>query len=88
MAKLSISLDDKLLARVDEYAEHNYLTRSGCISQALAQMLTADEVARALSSLAVTMAKISENGTIDEQSRKELQEFSAVAALVAGGGKR
>jgi len=88
MAKLSISLDDKLLARVDEYAAHNYTSRSGCISYALTQMLTADEVARALSSLALTMAKISENSCIDEQSRKELQEFAAVAALVVGGGKR
>lgn len=87
MAKISISIDDELLARVDEFAKHTYVTRSGCISLALAQMLTADEVKRALSSLAVTMAKISENGNIDEQDKKQLQEFTAIASLVAGGVK-
>lgn len=87
MAKITISIDDGLLQRVDEYAKHTYNSRSGTISQALSALLVSDEIARALSSLSLTMARISENGNIDEQDKKQLQEFSAVAAMF-GGGKR
>ena len=41
--KLQISLNDDLLARVDKYADDNYLSRSGLISQALVQYLNQNE---------------------------------------------
>ena len=35
MAKITISLDDELVKRVDKYADENYMSRSGLISLSL-----------------------------------------------------
>ena len=37
--KVNITLDDELMARVDRYADENYMSRSGLISLATTQFL-------------------------------------------------
>ena len=84
MAKIQISINDDLLRRVDEYADHTYNTRSGTITLALSQLLASDEVIRAISSMALTMRKISDEGKVDEETMQKLKEFELLANMLAG----
>jgi metal-responsive CopG/Arc/MetJ family transcriptional regulator len=83
MAKIQISINDDLLKRVDAYADHTYNTRSGTITLALSQLLNSDEVVRAISSMAVSMSKIADKGSFDDEAKKELEDIQRLASLVS-----
>lgn len=83
--KLQISLNDDLLARVDKYADDNYLSRSGLISQALVQYLNQNEYIMAVKELSVNVRKIADTGSADEETRKKLEDFERVVAVLTGG---
>lgn len=51
--KLSISMNDELLERIDKYAEENYLNRSAVISFAVKQYLDAQSVIGSLADMAL-----------------------------------
>lgn len=87
MAKIQISINDDLLRRVDEYADHTYNTRSGTITLALSQLLVSDEVVRAISSMAVSMQKIADTGSVDDATRKELEDFERLSKMFVNGRK-
>lgn len=82
--KLQISLNDDLLQRADRFAEDNYLSRSGLISQALVQYLNQNEYILAVKDLSVAVRKIAEIGTIDDESMKQLEEFERVVQVLTG----
>lgn len=84
--KLSISIDDELLKRADEAADRNFMTRSGIIQVALNQYLLQDDVTRAIKSMAVSMRKIADTGTVDKETLEDLQELEAFAKIVTAGG--
>jgi len=77
--KLGITLDDELVKRIDEYADTNYMSRSGLLSLAVTQFLNAADVSQAIKDMALAMRKIADNGEIDEDTRAELEEFERVA---------
>lgn len=79
MAKVQISIDDDLLARVDAYADQHYTTRSGCISQSLVQLLASAELMDAVKDMAVSMRRIADNGEIDDETKKDLEHFEYIA---------
>lgn len=82
--KLQISLNDDLLQRADRFAEDNYLSRSGLISQALVQYLNQNEYILAVKDLSVAVRKIAEIGTIDDECMKQLEEFERVVQVLTG----
>lgn len=41
--KLNISLDDELVKRIDVYADHHYMSRSGLISYVMAVFLSKND---------------------------------------------
>lgn len=79
MAKISISINDDLLSRLDKSAAETYSTRSGFISQAVLQYLTSIEIPNIMSNMYVVMQKIADNNEIDEETKKQLQDFQALA---------
>lgn len=83
MAKVQISIDDALLAKIDQYADANYMSRSGFISLATSQYLHGADTVNAVKELSVCMRRIADNGNIDEQSKKDLEDFEALARLLA-----
>lgn len=83
--KLQISLHDDLLARADKYAEDNYLSRSGLISQALVQYLNQNEFVVAVKELSVNVRKIADTGSCDEETKKKLDDFERVVAVLTSG---
>lgn len=83
MAKVQISIDNDLLARIDKYADSNYMSRSGFISLATSQYLQNADTVKAIKELTACMRRIADNGNIDAQSKKELEEFETFARLLA-----
>lgn len=81
--KVQISIDDKLLERVDRYAEENYMSRSGLISFACSQFLSAKEVSLLIRDMSLAMRKIAENGEIDDESKAKLQEFEILCKMLS-----
>lgn len=81
--KVGITVDDNLMKRADEYADANFLTRSGLISMALTQYLNAKDMIAAISRMSYAMEQIAEKGEIDEEAKKELEDFQRLSAMLA-----
>ena len=85
--KLQISMDDDLLARVDECADKRYMTRSGFIAQACLQVVNQDEIVRAINRVSYAVMKAAENNEIDDETKKELEQFELMVKLMSGQAK-
>lgn len=84
--KVQITLDDNLVARLDEYAEDNYLSRSGCISLALTQYLNQQDVTKAIKDLAFSMRKIADTGKISAEQMEQLEDMERLAKMLSVKG--
>jgi metal-responsive CopG/Arc/MetJ family transcriptional regulator len=84
MAKLQISIDDELLAKVEVLADEMYISKSGFFSLAANQLVTQQYVAKAVKDMAFAIRKIADNGVIDEESQKQLEDFERFAKLLTG----
>lgn len=82
--KVNITLDEELMRRVDEYAEENYLNRSSLVSLATTQFLNAADVTKAIRDMAFAMRKIADSGEIDEQTKRELEDFERLSRMLVG----
>lgn len=80
--KVQITLDDALMKRVDAYADENYMSRSGLLSLAVTQYLNAAEVTKAIKEMAVCMRKIADNGTVDHETMKQLEDFERLSKML------
>lgn len=82
MAKVQITLDDELLKRIDTYADDNYMSRSGLMTLAATQFLNVNEVTKAIVSLNAAMQKIADTGAVDDETRKELEDWQRLANML------
>lgn len=80
--KVNVTLNDDLLARVDQYADENGMTRSGLIAVALGDYLSARELTSAIKSIAFTMQDIAAKGEVDEEAQKQLDDFQRLVNLL------
>ncbi len=80
--KINVSIDDELVARVDKYAEANYMSRSGLISQALNQYLSSKEAVMRLSEITLAMQKIADNNEITEDQKREIEDWQRLARMI------
>lgn len=80
--KVNITLNDDLLARADQYADENGLTRSGLIAVALGDYLSAKELTSVVKSIAFTMQDIASKGEVDEETQKQLDDFQRLVNLL------
>ena len=83
--KLQISLDDELVSRIDNCADRNYMTRSGFISQACVQFLNQNELVSSINRISYAVLKAAENNQIDEDTRRQLEEFQIMVKFMTGG---
>lgn len=79
MMKVGITLDDNLLARIDSYADENYMSRSGLLSLAVTQFLNAADMAKAVKDLSLAMRKIADTGKLDHETVEQLEDFERLA---------
>lgn len=82
--KLQISLDDELVSRIDSCADRNYMTRSGFISQACVQFLNQNELVSSINRISYAVLKAAENNEIDEDTRRQLEEFQIMVKVMTG----
>lgn len=80
--KITISIDDKLLERINNYADANYITRSGLIALALKEYIMQKECLLVMKKLSDTMQRIADSNCIDDKSKKELEAFSTFANML------
>jgi hypothetical protein len=82
--KVGITLDDNLMKRIDDYADENYMSRSGLISLAVTQYLNSADVTRAVKDMALAMRKIADTGVIDDDTQKQLDDFERLSKMLTG----
>lgn len=80
--KVQISVDDKLMERVDAYADENYMTRSGLITLACTQFLNQAETLKAIVDMSICLNKIAEKGTVDEDTMRELEDIERICRML------
>ena len=80
--KINITMNDELLARVDEFAKEQYTSRSGLISQAVVNYLNQQEAMKMLRMMSKAMQRIAETGTIDEDTQRELDDFHRICQML------
>ena len=81
--KVNITLDDELLQRADDYADRNYMSRSGLLSLALTSFLNSNEMMLAIRDMSVSIRKIADQGTVDDDTLKQLEDFERLSKLIA-----
>lgn len=85
MAKVQISINDELLKRADEYADENYTTRSGLVTQALSDFLNARETIQLVKNLSLAIGKIAETGEVDDATMALINDFERFTKLAKIG---
>ena len=81
--KISISLSDDLVNKIDAYADEGGMTRSGFISQSCKLYIQQLEVTQCLKSMSNAMNRIASTGVVDEKTQKELERFTQLADFIA-----
>lgn len=82
VTKISVSMDENLLKQVDDYVSKNYTNRSNLISQLLAQYLDQLKVMELLDSVSYALTKIADRGEIDEESKRQLDDFERLVKMI------
>lgn len=82
--KVNVTLDEDLLLRIDNYAEVNYLNRSSLVSLATTQFLNSSDVSKAIVDLAFAVRKIADTGSVDEETRKKIEDFERLSRILSG----
>lgn len=82
MAKVQISIDDDLLQRIDSFADSNYMSRSGFFTLASCQFLNSNEMMLAIKDMSLTMRRIADSGSIDEDTERKLEDFERMAKML------
>lgn len=84
--KLNVTLDDRLVERIEAYADSHYMSRSGLISIACTTFLQSQEVAGAVVDMARCIRKIADKGTVDHETLEQLEDFQRLADMLAQSG--
>ena len=81
--KISISLSDELVHKIDQYADDGGMTRSGFICQSCKQYIQQLEITQCLKSMSNAMNRIASTGVVDVDTQKELERFTQLADFIA-----
>lgn len=81
--KVNVTIDEGLLERIDEYAEDNFITRSGLVQLAMSQFLTANEATKALVEISLSLKKIAQSGSFSEADLRQLQGLEQLAIMLS-----
>lgn len=84
MAKVNVSLPDELLVRLDEYADGNFMSRSGAISMMVNQYLTSRELQAQIKLMSAALQKLSNNVELTDEEKMQLLGFEQIAKALPG----
>jgi len=80
--KVQISMDDALMAKVDEAADEMYTSRSGFVTMAVTQVLMTREAINAVKTMSIAIRKIADTGEIDDATRHQIEDFERMAKMI------
>ena len=84
--KVTLSLNDDLVKRIDDYALEMFMKRSAVVSLACIQFLDASEGIKAVKDMSVAMRKLADKeGKIDDKMLQEIEDFERISNLLTGG---
>lgn len=76
--KVQISLNDDLMAKIDDCAARMYMSRSGLISLACTEYLKQLSISDALVRLSLIGQKIADSGSLDAETKKQFDDLNQV----------
>ena len=80
--KLQISVDDELMAKVDQAIEAMHVNRSGYFSMAVAQQVQTWEMVNAIKLMSFAIKKIADTGVVDDETRHQIEDFERLVKMV------
>jgi metal-responsive CopG/Arc/MetJ family transcriptional regulator len=80
--KVQVSIDDALMAKVDEAADLMYISRSGYFTMAVSQQVAQFQVLEAVKTMSLAIKKIADTGVIDDTSRHQLEDFERMVRMI------
>ncbi len=84
--KMTISIDDSLAEKVEEYAKNNYTSKSAVFAQGARNIIMQDAIMNMFTEVAMAVKKIAENNTMDDDSQKKLDEFMFFSKQLLASG--
>lgn len=82
--RVNMNVPEELLKRLDDYASSNYQTRSSVMCQACDQYLNAKQMQKMFASMTETFERLSKADSLDDETRKQIDELEKVSRLLAG----
>jgi len=84
LIRVNMNVPEELLKRLDDYASKNYQTRSSVMCQACDQYLNAKQMQKLFADMGETFERLKQIETIDEDSKKQLDDLEKLAKLISG----
>lgn len=82
--KVNITIDEDLMKRADNFADENYMSRSGLLSLALTQYLNQNDIVRYVRDISLAMRKIADNKDLTEDEINNLKDFENISKMLVG----
>lgn len=82
--KINITIDEDLIKRADNFADDNYMSRSGLFSLAVTQYLNQNDVVRYVRDISLAMKKIADNKDLSEDEINQLKDFENFSKMLIG----
>lgn len=84
MAKVNITMQDELLAWVDDFADANFTSRSGAITMMVNQFKVSHEMAETMKQVTSSLQKIANGADLTDEERLQLLGFEQLAKVLPG----
>lgn len=82
--KVNVTLQDELVSRIDNFADENYMSRSGFLTLAAVQFLNTQDTMRLIRDMSLAMRKIADTGTVDSEVMAQLEDFERFSKMLIG----
>jgi metal-responsive CopG/Arc/MetJ family transcriptional regulator len=82
--KVNVTLQDELVSRIDNFADENYMSRSGFLTLAAVQYLNTQDTMRLIRDMSLAMRKIADTGTVDPEVMSQLEDFERFSKMLIG----
>ena len=82
--KVNVTLQDELVSRIDNFADENYMSRSGFLTLVAVQYLNTQDTMRLIRDMSLAMRKIADTGTVDSEVMAQLEDFERFSKMLIG----
>ena len=82
--KMTVTINDDLMKRVDEYVEENYMSRSGFLAMAANQFLNQYELIKTLRQVSDAVYNMAQDKELDDEAKQLLSDFESACRLMLG----